>query len=357
MARAGRGLPFRIGGAGPAPDPGAVPVFETLTSGTSGPPRRIRRTQGSWIASFHHNAAAFGISAGTSVAVLGALVQSLALYGAIEALHLGARLHLLADPRPDRQRAALADAGAQVLYATPTQLRLLAEAGGPVLRAARVVAVGGAKLDPATRALTRGMCPGATVREFYGAAETSFVTLADADTPEDAVGAPYPGVAIAVRDAGGAPALPGVLGEIWVRSPYLFEGYGDGRPGPATWQDGWLSVGEYGALGADGLLRLAGRRGRMVTVADQNVFPEEVEQVLMGLPGVVRAGVVAQPDARRGHVLIAAIQGNAAAQDVLRAGRAALGPLKAPRRVVRLGDWPCLPSGKTDFAALARILG
>ena len=114
LARLGASA-FRIGGVGPAPEVGPEPVFETLTGGSSGIPRRIRRAQASWIASFGVNAGLFGIGPHCKVAVLGELIHSLALYGAIEALHLGAELHLLGDLRPDRQRTALAARGVRLL--------------------------------------------------------------------------------------------------------------------------------------------------------------------------------------------------------------------------------------------------
>ena len=356
---------FRIGAADqPDPDPDPLPVFETLTSGSTGAPRRIRRTQGSWTASFAVNAR-FGIGPGARVAVLGHLVQSLALYGAVEGLHLGAEVHLLAGLRPDRQLKALAARGISHLYATPAQLRALVEGAGkcPDLRQ---VLVGGSKLDPALRAALRSVAPGADVQEFYGAAEASFITLTDADTPEGSVGRAYPGVAILVDPSG----------EIWVRSPYLFLGYADAATplakcalpsppvgegegggalvpaGSARWQDGWLSVGEVGRL-QDGFLYLHGRAGRMVTVADQNVFPEEIEALMQGLPGIARAAVVAVADARRGSVLLAFAQGDAACDAAIMAAlRTRLGPLTAPRTLVWLGDWPMLPSGKTDLGAL-----
>ena len=81
---------FRIGGGDAVPD-----GFETLTGGSSGMPRRIRRSAESWIASFAVNAALFeigpgiGIGSAVRVAVLGRLVHSLALYAAVEAVHLG----------------------------------------------------------------------------------------------------------------------------------------------------------------------------------------------------------------------------------------------------------------------------
>ena len=340
------GRSFRIGGPAEAPEtlPGA-PSFETLTSGSSGPPRRILRRQASWIASFAVNAGLFGIGPGMSVAVLGQLTQSLALYGAVEGLHLGAAVQLLDALRPDRQRGILAARGVEVLYASPAQLRLLA-GQGPVLRALRLVIIGGSKLDPGLRAALHDMAPAAAVREFYGAAEASFITLSDADTPEASVGRAYPGVEIEVRGEG----------EIWVRSPYLFERYAGFDPGGAVWQQGWLSVGEMGSL-RDGWLYLSGRAGRMVTVADQNVFPEAIEAFLLGLQGVVQAAVLPVADAQRGVHLVAVLQGDAGREaEILALVRREFGALKAPRRVIWRRDWPATASGKTDFLMLAKGL-
>ena len=380
---------FRIGAPDqPPPAPHDQPILETLTSGSTGQPRRIRRTQGSWTASFAVNAA-FGIGPGARVATLGRLIHSLSLYAAIEGLHLGADVHLLADLRPDRQPAALAQRKVTHLYATPAQLRLLTEGQGqcPDLR---LILVGGSKLDAALRARIASLAPNARVREFYGAAETSFITLADAATPDASVGRPYPGVDLCLDPSG----------EVWVKSPYLFLDYaGSGddsrsiqssrdfpspnipraaRPSPepvarpsraearqgdcapaldsihaaTRWRDGWLSVGEIGAL-TDGYLTLRGRAGRMVTVADQNVFPEEIEALLHTLPGVSRAAVLAVPDPKRGHALIAILQGDPTAEAaILSALRQTLGPLKSPKTLIWREDWPVLASGKTDLRAL-----
>lgn len=328
------GAGFRIGL--PEAPPPAPQGFETLTSGSTGAPRRIRRSVASWTASFAVNAGLFGIGPGSRVAVLGALVHSLSLYGALEGACLGAGVHLLAGLRPDRQAAALAARGVEVLYATPAQLRGLTLP----MPGLRLVLVGGSKLDAALRARLAGLAPGAEVREFYGAAEASFVTLADADTPAASVGRSYPGVELDIRG-----------GEVWVRSPYLFEGYAS-DPGSARWQDGWLTVGEMGRL-EGGFLYLNGRKGRMVTVADQNVFPEEIEALMETLPGVERAAVLAVPDAARGYVLHAVAMGDPAAETAVMAVlRAALGPMKAPRSIRWRTDWPVTASGKTDLAAL-----
>jgi long-chain acyl-CoA synthetase len=330
---------FRIGAPDqPPPTMHARPVIETLTSGSTGRPRRILRTQASWIASFAVNAG-FGIGPGAKVATLGRLIHSLSLYGAVEGLHLGAEVHLLEGLRPDRQRKALIARRISHLYATPAQLRLLAEGNGacPDLQ---LVLVGGSKLDPALRAAVAAMAPSALVREFYGAAEASFITLADEDTPDGSVGRAYPGVELVVE-----------AGEAWVKSPYLFIGYAS-DPGSARWRDGWLSVGEVGRL-EEGNLYLRGRAGRMVTVADQNVFPEEIEALIEAQPGIRRAAVLPVGDTRRGNVLVALVQGDRASEaSVLSSLRQQLGPLKAPKALIWLEDWPMLASGKTDLKAL-----
>ena len=334
---------FRIGAADqPPPDPGETPVLETLTSGSLGAPRRIRRSQASWIASFAVNRR-FGIGPGARVAVLGRLVQSLALYAAVEGLYLGAEVHLMADLRPDRQGQALVRRRITHLYATPAQLRLLVENSLPCPDLALIL-VGGSKLDSRLRAALASLAPTAEVREFYGAAETSFITLTDPQTPEGSVGRAYPGVDLRL-DAG----------EVWVKSPYLFEGYAS-DPGSARWQDGWLSVGEMGRMEGPSLF-LHGRIGRMVTVADQNVFPEEIEALMAALPGIQRVAVLPMPDPRRGAALVALALGDPGqGAAIMAATRQVLGPLKAPKRLIWVSDWPLLPSGKTDLRALeARI--
>ncbi|MFE3836332.1 AMP-binding protein [Pseudogemmobacter sonorensis] len=335
----GRG--FRIGGTGAAPARG----FETLTSGSTGRPRRIARGVESWTAGFAVNAGLFGLGPGRRVAVLGGLVHSLSLYGALEAMHLGAETHLLGGLRPDRQGRALAARRVDVVYATPAQLRGLDHP----LPDLRLVLVGGSKLDPGLRAHLARLAPGAALREFYGAAETSFVTLADAATPAESVGRPYPGVEIEIR-----------AGEVWVKSPYLFDGYaldpGEAPPlsGQARRAGDWLSVGEMGRI-EGGCLYLSGRKGRMVTVADRNVFPEEIEAFLETLPGLARAAVLAEPDARRGQRLYAVVMGDPGQEGaILAALRARLEPLVAPRRLVWRRDWPETASGKSDLAALAK---
>ncbi|MEP2682839.1 MAG: AMP-binding protein [Sulfitobacter sp.] len=349
--------PFCLGDR-PLPDdiaclPGA---FLTLTGGASGQPKAVRRSQASWIASFDVNADRFGLTRHDSVAVLGQLSHSLSLYAVLEALHLGLDAHVLADQSPRRQSVCVAEAGATILYATPTQLRLLARGAAAPLPSLRLVLCGGGALDAATRAVVKGLCPEAAVHVFYGAAETSFITLADAHTPEGSVGRPYPGVNLRLLDRAGRPTSD--VGEIWVRSPYLFDGYALGSSTDTRWQDGFVTVGEIGELDADGHLWIKGRRQRMVQIADQMVFPEAVETVIAAHTRLPCA-VLPREDALRGQHLVAVVETAAkelSAEEIIANCRAALGTLAAPRRVFFNSDLPLLPSGKIDLNALSNWL-
>lgn len=354
-ALSGQGRAFRIGGQGAVA--AAHGDFETLTGGSLGSFRRVRRTQGSWLASFAINARLFDLQPGAQVAILGRLSHSLALYGALEGVCLGASVHLLDDLRPDHQLRALAARGITHLYATPAQLRMVAGAAGPICPDLRQVIVGGSKLDAPLRQAVSAMAPKAALHEFYGAAEASFINLSGPKDAPHTVGHPYPGVAIRLLSSEGAEVPMGQAGEVWVKSPYLFKGYAGDDPGSARWREGWLSVGEVGTQTPEGLV-LHGRAGRMVTIADRNVFPEEIETYLAALPGVQAVAVLPVTDAARGAVLVACLQGDPGCEGaILRATRASLGPLIAPKRLIWVQDWPRLPSGKTDLAALRERVG
>lgn len=355
MALAGQGRAFRIGGQGAVR--AGRGMFETLTGGSLGNARRVVRSQRSWLASFAINADLFGLSAASRTAVLGRLSHSLALYGALEGLCIGAEVHLLDDLRPDRQRAALAARAITHLYATPAQLRLLAEAAGPPCPVLTHVIIGGSKLGSELRLALAKMAPQARIYEFYGAAETSFITLSGPQDAPHTVGHPYPGVTLRILSPDGRDCPMGQPGAVWVQSPYLFAGYAGEDPGSAVIRDAWVSVGEVASQTPEGLV-LHGRAGRMVTVADRNVFPEEIEALLASFPGVGAVAVLPVADAARGAVLVAMVQGDERhAGAIMAAARAALGPLIAPRRLIWVVDWPRLPSGKTDLAALRKGAG
>ena len=310
--------------------------IHTLTSGSTGAPKRIRRSYASWVSSFAVNSDLFGITPDDRSAILGSLDQSLALYALCEGLWQGVTVDVLSDLRPDRQTAAMEQT--TILYATPTQLRSALLRPLPALR---LILVGGGHLDAATKARVAQMAPNARLHEFYGAAETSFITLSDATTPEGSVGAPYPGVEIDIRD-----------GLVWVRSPYLFDHYAEGSSATTQTRKGWVTVGEMGEM-RDGHLFLTGRADRMFTVADRNYHPEAAEAALSQIDGVHGIAVLPMLDDMRGAVPVVLYHGMITPEDLQTAARTAGIQI---RRAYRLSDWPALPSGKPNLTALAALL-
>ena len=357
LVRARSSIAVSASGVAPLDTPSPEPerYLHCATSGSGGRPKVIRRAHSSWIKSFAINGLALGLSPLDCVAVFGTLAHSLVLYGTLEAAHHGARILGLHDLRPDRQRAALARDRASILYITPTQLGLLCRENARATGSVRHILVGGGPLGERVKTAAARTFPNAQLIHFYGAAETSFVAWSDETTPPGSVGAAYPGVTISIRDDHGVETTG--LGEIWIKSPYLFDGYASGQGADTRWDGDCLSIGELGRLDAAGNLFVAGRKNRMVTISDTNVFPEEVESFLAATLGTDNVAVVPLPDAKRGHRLVAVVAGPTGAiteHDLLVLCRQTLGPLRAPRRVHFVASLPMLPAGKPDYCAITR---
>ena len=317
------------------------------TAGTSGTPKIIRRKPETWIASFDITRTTHGISSTDTYATFGALGHSLTLFATLEALHLGADICALDRFKPRAQAQMIADHNITVLYATPTQLRLLT-ATGTSFPSVTHIFVGGGRFEQNLHNMAQTQCPNAQIFEFFGASETSFITMSDANTPANSVGRPYPGVDLKIDDTG----------EIWVKSPYLFDSYTDGTSPDTRWQDGYLSIGEMGYRDQNGCLFLKGRKNRMVTVADQNVFPEKIEHTIAQIENVQNCAVIATPDAIRGHRLICFFASSAPLQaDSIRAQcRTVLAPHEIPKEFIALAEIPLLSAGKPDLSKLRAMM-
>lgn len=348
------GQSIRLAKSGPIATTGKSGQLFCETGGSTGTPKVIARSQASWIASFDINRDLFGITSADCMATFGGLKHSLALYAVIEAAHLGADICMLAGLRPTAQCAELTHQNATLLYSTPTQLKLLTRTNAVCPNVRQIIIGGGAVLQR-VRAAAKVSFPNAVLTQFYGASETSFITMANANTPDGSVGSAYPNVTVRFTDENGA-HYPNE-GEIWIKSPYLFDGYDQGDSADTQIKEGFVTVGELGHMDAAGHLYLHGRKSRMVTVADQNVFPEDIERFVADRFQVEHAVVLAQPDALRGHKLTVIVQGGTADMgSILRHCRDHFGPIKTPRRTLCIDQMPVLPSGKPDLITLATWL-
>lgn len=339
--------------------------LQCSSSGSDGEPKRIRRSHLSWINSFRVTALNAKLTTTDSYALIGKLSHSLTLYAALEAAWIGADIHALGDLRVDKHFSAIQKMQSTLLYATPTQLRLLCTSAGnkdnegSVQRNLHVKHIfsGGGKLDQNTHGQLTQHFPNALVKEFYGSSETSFITISDHSTPPDSVGRLYPGVELIIannRDKTDQPSTD-EAGELWVKSPYLFESYGQGNSGDTQWQDDYLSIGELGRLDKDGYLYLMGRRSRAVNIADNIVYPEVIEHFLRSEATIRQCALIPEPDIKRGSSLIAIVEApenESMRLQLLKACRKKFGALHSPRKIIFVESIPMLASGKPNITAI-----
>jgi acyl-CoA synthetase (AMP-forming)/AMP-acid ligase II len=230
----------------------------------------------------------------------------------------------------------------------------------------RVAGIGGAPTAPE---LVREMretlgCP---VITRYTSTEAGVTTSTLADDPDDViastVGRPAPEVELRIRAPGGADLPDGEVGEIVVRSPAVMIGYwrDPALTDTVIDRDGWLHTGDLGFVGDDGNLRLVGRLKEMYIRGGYNVYPAEVEAVLVDHPAVTGAAVVSAPDLELGEIGVAFVVAapgaalDALDRDALRAWcRAHIADYKAPDRVILVRELPVTSMMKIDKAALAQ---
>ncbi|RPE63338.1 long-chain acyl-CoA synthetase [Pacificibacter maritimus] len=326
------------------------PRLFCATGGSTGAPKTISRSHASWIANFEVNQKLFDLMPQDCLAVFGALKHSLTVYAVLEAAHIGADIAYLAGINASRQVDQINAQRVTYIYATPTQLKLLLTAKTPA-PSVRHIIVGGGTVTQDVVQDCAAIFTQAQITQFYGASETSFITLTDKDTPRGSVGKAYPGVTLELRNR--QAQGPDAAGEVWVKSPYVFEGYTDGPTSAIKDSLGFVTAGEIGRLNAAGYLYLMGRKNRMITIADQNVYPEEIESFIAGKFGPRHVVVLPERDNMRGHKVVAVVQGDDLDHHAIkRACNDRFGALIAPRRIVRIEEMPLLSSGKPDLSVV-----
>jgi len=334
-----------------------------FTSGTTSVPKAFRRTRGSW--PLQVSIDRFGLSRQDRTLIPGAFSTGLSLYALAESLYAGAAV--LTMPRFDvgDALASIRHRGVTRIVAVPSALRLIAARGratGVGGEAITSIVSGGARLDADTRLLLTRWAPAATIHEYFGAAELSFVSssrqlpgTAHGDATPTGVGTAFPGVIVAVRDPAGRDCAAGEPGTIVVRSALVCDGYAWGDDGQAFRREGeWSTVGDQGMLDADGTLHYLARAADMIVTGGHNVYPHEVEAVLEPVSGVDTVVVTGRPDAARGSRVIAAVVGGPDLRAAtLRTAAAGLAEPKRPRAYFRLTVLPLTPAGKIS----RRLLG
>ncbi|MFF2202385.1 long-chain fatty acid--CoA ligase [Streptomyces sp. NPDC058145] len=271
----------------------------------------------------------------------------------------GATLVLL--PRFDAARAIelMVKEGVNTFHGVPTMFVALAAAAADAdaLPELRVCVSGGASLPVAVLERFEAAF-GAHIYEGYGLSETSPTATVNQPvfgTRPGTIGHPLWGVEVEIARAeveGRIELLPpGELGELVIRGHNVFSGY-LGRP-EATAEalvDGWFRTGDLGTKDDEGFLSIVDRKKDVIIRGGYNVYPREVEEVLMRHPGVAQVAVIGLPDELHGEEVCAVVvpAGDAApdAAGLTEWSKEHLGRHKYPRRVEFSDALPLGPSMK-----------
>ncbi len=149
---------------------------------------------------------------------------------------------------------------------------------------------------------------GCAIKEGYGLSETSPVATAnrlDGMEFTGTIGLPLPSTDVEIRDEDGNTLPLGDIGEICIRGPQVMAGYWQ-RPdetAKAISADGFFRSGDIGFMNPEGLVKIVDRKKDMILVSGFNVFPNEIEEVAMTLPGILECAAIGVPDVHSGEAV------------------------------------------------------
>ena len=237
-------------------------------------------------------------------------------------------------------------------FLVPTMLAMVLEAPGVETArfALRSISYGASPIAPAllSRAEKRF---GRIFAQTYGQAESPMVITCLKPEDHDRVGScgrPFTIVDVAVFDDEDRPLPPGERGEIVCRGPQTMAYYWNNPEATAqAFRNGWLHTGDVGYMDCDGFFYLVDRKNDMLISGGYNVYPREVEDVLLGCDGVVEAAVVGLPDEKWGDRIYAVVSGRPGLdpERILAQAREKLASYKRPKGVE---IWPDLPKSSAN---------
>jgi len=209
----------------------------------------------------------------------------------------------------------------------------------------------------------RKRLPQVEIAEGYGCTETAGIisTSPLGQARAGSVGKPAPGVEVRIALADSSAVATGRDGEICVRGPVLMSGYWRAAEETAhAMRGGWLHTGDVGRIDEDGYLYVVDRLKDVIIRGGYNVYPRDIEDVLLGHPDVVAAACVGRPDEKYGEEVVAFVQlregAMARPEDLVEFGRRRLSKVKYPREVRLVDAIPLTSVMKTDRKLLRAML-
>lgn len=351
--------------AGPRqPLPAVTPGDEAqiqYTSGTTGFPKGVRLHHRGLTNNARHFFAMLGLEPGESYLAIMPLFHtagcSMSVLGAVQ--H-GCSLVLPRQFDPGVALDLIESTGIAGVMGVPTMFIMMLEADDVRprnLTSLRIAASGGSMVPPE---LIRGIVErfGCRFSTVYGQTECCpLITVTRPDDPLqdllETIGQPVPQTAVAIRDPQTGEVLPvDEIGEITARSYAVMIDYNDdpAATAKAVDADGWLHTGDLGTMDTRGFVRITGRIKDIIIRGGENLFPAEIENVLLEHPDVAEVAVVGVPDARMGEAAAAFVRVAAGRTfdpaRLVAHCRMAIAAQKTPTHWHEVREWPLTGSGK-----------
>ena len=194
---------------------------------------------------------------------------------------------------------------------------------------------------------------GHTILERYGMSETLMLISNpyEGERRPGTVGFPLPGVSVRLAPPDGSAPVDGQVAQVFVRGPNVFLGYWRNADATAAaFDDGWFRTGDLAERSDDGYYTLRGRMSDLIISGGFNIYPREIEELLLEQAGVREAAVVGAPDERRGEVPVAYLvtDGPVDTEPLRQACAHGLASFKVPRGFVRVDALPRNALGKVQ---------
>lgn len=351
-------------------DPGTVAApgdvaFQLYTSGTTGLPKGVMLTTSNLMTAWSNISEEWGFEPGLSVNL--ALMPMFHIAGlgwSTVGLFFGCRTVILKDVVPAEILEVIAGERITHVFMVPAVIQfLLMTPGvdGTDFRSLRKLVYGASPISaPVLEKALEVM--GCDFVQVYGLTETTGAITQLQPEDHDPVGRPgllrscgrpYPWVEMRIVDGDGHDLPAGEVGELWTRSGQNMAGYWNNPDATSAVLDGdgWLRTGDAGYLDAEGFVYLHDRVKDMIVTGGENVYPAEVENVLMRHPGVADVAVFGVPDPKWGEAVKAAIVPADAseppsAEELISYAHEYLAGYKCPKSVDYAATLPRNPSGK-----------
>jgi long-chain acyl-CoA synthetase len=331
----------------------AVLIF---TSGTAGAPRAAMLTHGNLLSNLRQGRGSGEMSPDDLVYGVLPLFHIFGLNIVIGmSFYVGATVMLVQRFDPSTAASSIRERGVTVVPGAPTMWSAFThfdELAPDTFASVRLAMSGASRLPISVAEAMRDRF-GVEIAEGYGLTEASPVVTSSVGLPArfGSVGRALDGVEVRLVNVNGD-ALVGDVGEIWVRGDNVFAGYLDDPEATAAvlTDDGWLRTGDMAIADDDGWLYLVDRAKDLIIVSGFNVYPAEVEQVLVNHPAVAEAAVVGVPHPHTGEAVKAFVvmaEGADVDEDTLiEHSLDYLARYKCPTKVLFVSELPRNANGK-----------